>query len=943
MPSLSLKTKLSGTACLLLAGLLALLGSATLHFFSGTFQSFIGHQQFAMVSVIAAELDQQLADGRQLIVATAASLPPEILADPDRTQAFLDQNLGLGTTQFFDNGIFVFSPAGRMVAEWPFKPGRRGLDYSFRAYFRRTVASGGPIISEPYRSSQVHNHPAVNFTAPVFDRQGHLAGVIAGSLDLTKNNFLGALSHARIGETGYYYLFNTNRLMIMHPDPTRVLQHDVPPGANRLFDKAIEGFEGSGETVNSRGVPMLVSFKHLAGTDWILAANYPQAEAYAPLDQARNYALAGVLAALAIGTLAVWLNTRRQIRPLQQLTDQVRALSARPEPRQPLEVKSRDEIGILAGAFNQLMSEVAEQTALSRERLDFLQTILDSVPIPIYYKDPAGRYLGCNVAFELNHGISRTELRGKTVRDILSAADAELHLRIDAELLPQTESIIRSFEQSLVLADGARHDILFFKSAFRNSRGEPAGLISTMIDITERKAIEAALAEERELSENLLQNSAVPCFVLDTNHRVLIWTRACEELTGVAASTVLGTNLQWKPFYDHPRPCLADLIISGNLEETLDLYSSFASSLLIPEGLQAEGWFPRVGGKTRYLFFEAAPIRNQQGELVAAIETLQDLTSLKQAEQALRESEQSYRSLIDRSPDAILVHRGDRVIFGNQAASRLFGADASGQLGGREVLDLVHPEFRETITKRIDRVEAEHVEAPYLEQRILRLDGTVVDVEVSSAPVFYGGQWSVQSILRDITERKELQEKIWRQANFDTLTGVPNRMLFHDRLHQAIERARRENYRVAVLFIDLDHFKEINDSMGHEAGDCLLRMVAERLQEAVRQSDTVARLGGDEFTVIMPRVSETDHVAVVAGRILESLATPFELPAGRGDISGSIGIALFPDDGAKIDELLVSADAAMYRAKQGGRNAFCFFRGDAPGRLPGGSEPKAGG
>jgi diguanylate cyclase (GGDEF)-like protein/PAS domain S-box-containing protein len=813
-----------------------------------------------------------------------------------------------------------------MVAEWPFKPGRRGRDYSFRDYFRRTVANGGPIISEPYRSSQVHNHPAVNFTAPIFDRQGHLAGVIAGSLDLTKNNFLGALSHARIGETGYYYLFNTDRLMIMHPDPTRVLQHDVPAGANRLFDKAIEGFEGSGDTVNSRRVPMLVSFKQLAGTDWILAANYPQAEAYTPLRQARNYALAGVLAALVIGTLAVWLNTRRQIRPLQQLTDQVRALSARPEPRRPLEVKSRDEIGILAGAFNQLMNELAEQTALSRERLDFLQTILDSVPTPIYYKDLAGRYLGCNVAFELSHGISRTELRGKTVRDLLPAADAEPHLRIDAELLPQTEAIVRSFEQSLVLADGDRHDIVFFKSAFRNGRGEPAGLIGTMIDITERKAIEAALAEQREFSENLLQNSAVPSFVLDTSHRVLIWTRACEELTGVAASTVLGTDLQWEPFYDHPRPCLADLIISGDLEETLDLYSSFGNSRLIPEGLQAEGWFPNVGGKTRFLFFEAAPIRNQQGELIAAIETLQDLTNLKQAEQSLRESEQSYRSLIDRSPDAILVHHDGRVVFGNEAACRLFGASDTGQLAGRKVMDLVDPEFREMFLSRIRRVELEQIEHPYVEERILRLDAKPVEVEVSANPVFYGDRWAVQTILRDITERKELQEKIWKQANFDPLTGLPNRMLFHDRLRQAIERARREGYAVAVLFIDLDHFKEVNDTLGHEAGDVLLQEVAARLQQALRKSDTLARMGGDEFTVIMPCVTELPHVSLVAQRILTTLENPVELPGGTGQISASIGIALYPDDGEQISELLINADMAMYRAKEGGRNDFRFFR-----------------
>lgn len=159
--------------------------------------------------------------------------------------------------------------------------------------------------------------------------------------------------------------------------------------------------------------------------------------------------------------------------------------------------------------------------------------------------------------------------------------------------------------------------------------------------------------------------------MLDVNHKVIAWTSACEELTGLAGKDLLGTDEQWRAFYSEKRPCLADLVLDKDLEGTLDLYESFSNSQLIAEGVQAEGWFPNISGKTRYLRFDAAPIYDTAGALIASIETLHDLTSQKQTEQSLRESEQSLLSLIERSPDAILVHRAGKVILANPSAAKL--------------------------------------------------------------------------------------------------------------------------------------------------------------------------------------------------------------------------------------------------------------------------------
>ncbi len=181
-------------------------------------------------------------------------------------------------------------------------------------------------------------------------------------------------------------------------------------------------------------------------------------------------------------------------------------------------------------------------------------------------------------------------------------------------------------------------------------------------------------------------------------------------------------------------------------------------------------------------------------------------------------------------------------------------------------------------------------------------------------------------IHNDFTKSKEYEEKMWRLANCDALTNLPNRTLFMDRLSNALERAQREKQLVALLLIDLDRFKRVNDTLGHAAGDQLLQIVAERLTACVRHIDTIARLGGDEFTAILTGIPKMYYIERIAGKMLDNLAMPFFL-AGDNEvfISGSIGITISPDDGHEVETLMKNADIAMYRAKQEGRNAYRFF------------------
>ncbi len=181
------------------------------------------------------------------------------------------------------------------------------------------------------------------------------------------------------------------------------------------------------------------------------------------------------------------------------------------------------------------------------------------------------------------------------------------------------------------------------------------------------------------------------------------------------------------------------------------------------------------------------------------------------------------------------------------------------------------------------------------------------------------------AIFSDITDKKKADELIWKQANYDHLTGLPNRSLFRDRLEQEIKLAHRLRQSAALFFIDLDHFKEVNDTLGHDAGDALLVQAAVRISQCVREADTVARMGGDEFTVILSQVNDATHIGKVAENIIQKLSEPFVIDDNSLEISASIGIAICPQDGSNVEQLLKNADKAMYAAKAAGRGRFNYY------------------
>jgi diguanylate cyclase (GGDEF)-like protein/PAS domain S-box-containing protein len=281
-----------------------------------------------------------------------------------------------------------------------------------------------------------------------------------------------------------------------------------------------------------------------------------------------------------------------------------------------------------------------------------------------------------------------------------------------------------------------------------------------------------------------------------------------------------------------------------------------------------------------------------------------------------------FRQLTDATFEGILMHVDGMIVDANSAMAKLIGAPLESLVGGT-VMSLV--------TETSEPILRKHLESDIdaaCEIELKRADGSLVPAEVLTRTFnVQSGAGKRTSVLavRDISERRDAEERIRHMAHHDALTGLPNRRMFADRLHQELARSERDGTTVAVLCLDLDRFKHVNDLGGHATGDELLRQVAKRLTDSVRTEDTVARLGGDEFAVIQVGVAHPDGPGIMADRLVKAISKPFELLGHQTMIGTSIGIALYPGDGKGSEDLVRAADTALYRAKEAGRGTFRFF------------------
>ncbi len=543
----------------------------------------------------------------------------------------------------------------------------------------------------------------------------------------------------------------------------------------------------------------------------------------------------------------------------------------------------------------------------------YLDTAFNNVGDPLYIKDEACKFIFVNDAFCRTFGLSRSEIIGNTLAEKVPPSEMELFLSTDSQVLKDGKEI--SYESTLTVDGSETKTIQTRKNRFAAPDGNHF-LIGVIQDITERKQAENALhASEKSLQE-IIEQLSVGVVVHDPDTSIMLANKTASTLLGLSIDQMRGKmaiDPAWKfvredgstlPVYDYP----VARVVTTRLP---------VRSLVLGINRPAVGGFDRV-----WVIVNAFPEFESRDQLRRIVVTFADITDRKNSEEKLILSS----LVMQHSSEGMLVTDENNLIIATNPAFTTITGYSFEEIQGKNPRVLSSGRHDKTFYQAMwqslndngewkgeiwDKRKNGEIHAKHISINTIRKKDSRV--------------YRYVALFSDISEQKKTEELLWQQANFDTLTELPNRRMFRDRLTQEIMKSERANLLLALLVIDLDKFKEVNDTLGHDTGDTLLQEASRRLTDCVRETDTVARLGGDEFAVVLSQLKDTGHAEDIAQKILIRLAQPFHLGDENAFVSASIGITLYPDDAIDIESLLKNADQAMYVAKNLGRNRFSYF------------------
>jgi len=539
-----------------------------------------------------------------------------------------------------------------------------------------------------------------------------------------------------------------------------------------------------------------------------------------------------------------------------------------------------------------------------RQSEEKYRTILETMEDGYYEVDLTGNLRFFNEALCRIHRRSPDEMMGINNREFSSPETAKRIYAIFNKVY-RTGIPAKIVDYEVLRKDGSIAMIEESASLLRNAAGEPIGFYGVSRDRTEQKKGEEALRQSEEKYRTILENIEDGYYEVDLSGNLTFLNDSMCRIYGSTRDDMMGMNN--RAYMDE--------------ETAKKTYRLFNQVYRTGEPAEIFDWeFIKEDGSIITVEMSVSLKRDSTGKPIGFRGIIRDITERKQAEEALRESEEKYRSLVEFTEDPVyLINRQKQYLFMNEKYLSRLGLPRDQVIGRR---------YGEFHSRKEDKEFSGFIEQVFKTGRFVqyehrsRRDDRYFLRTLSPVKEPDGSIETVTVIAKDITERKRAEAELVYMATHDALTGLPNRMLFNDRLTMALTQARRSQKKLAVMLLDLDYFKDVNDALGHRVGDQLLRAGGNRLRELLRRGDSVARLGGDEFLLLLPEMHQVEYATTVSQKILQAFQEPFTFDDHKLQISASIGIAIYPEDGDDADTLMKNADIAMYRAKDKGRGTY---------------------
>ena len=542
--------------------------------------------------------------------------------------------------------------------------------------------------------------------------------------------------------------------------------------------------------------------------------------------------------------------------------------------------------------------------------------LYDLAPVGYCSLNNAGLIEQANLTAADLFGVSRSELVGEPIDRFVSSDDRHIFDLHRSQLMATGEP--QACDLRMVMANGTVFWCRLTSVSAHDINGKPVCRI-VLSDITQRKHMEQLTHASLQYSRSLIEASLDPLVTISAEGKITDVNKATELVTGVARDQLI--NSDFADYFTDPEKARAGYELV------------FSKGYVTDYPLEIR----HVSGKITDVLYNASVYVDPNGKVNGVFAAARDITERKRVIEELREQKEFFHLIAENIGDFIAVLDPDgRRIYNSPSYMQFFGSKRD--LRGTDSFAEIHPDDRERVRNAFNET-VKTGRGRQLEYRMVINDGSVRVME-SRGNVIRDKNGKVTRVVvvsHDITERKHMENQVRQMAFHDALTQLPNRRLLSDRLNQTMAASARSGYYGALMFLDLDNFKPLNDTHGHDVGDLLLIEVAERLKGCVREMDTVARFGGDEFVVMISELSlgkdeSLDEAGIIAEKIRRRLAEPYRLTVkrrGRADevvehqCTATIGVVLFVDHEARPDKILKWADAAMYRAKESGRNRVC--------------------